>query len=151
MGASTTASGYIEEIGTSSNPIPLFPNNFSRTKFRGKYKNNDTNAITRYTCAQEPSSLYQTVIEPGTIWVHTGDGNRVLIFISKEEIDQYDYNPTIEVDNQYAIGGWMTASSHMLRSPHISYSSIYLYTNYYGGFSNGNASSNLGFTINFSF
>ena len=153
MGSTTTDNGYIEEIGTSADPIPLFPNNFSRAKFQGKIRAYSENEVAVYNCPQEPSLLYQIPIAPDSLWINTGDSSRILIFVSQEEIEQYDYTPSIIVDNEYAQGGWFSAYVYYWeRSPSRTSTTLFLCVNYAGG--NGSAlgaSASYAFPINFSF
>lgn len=132
-GSNTTASGYIEEVGTSLAPIPWFTNNLTRVKFQKTRKYDGDPTLTVYSCQQEPSLLYQTSIDPGSIWVRINVDNRPYIFLPQEELDQYGIVPDIEASSAYAIGGWITAYYWWLRSPSLSASTAFAYVAYTGG------------------
>ena len=152
VGSGTTANGYIEEVGTSIAPISLFPNNASRAKFKGKIRAYSSDDVTIYSCNQEPAALYQTDVEPGTLWINTSDSSRLLIFVSKDEIDQYGLTPTTVADSDYALGGWFTANYWWGRSPALSSSAYFHYVSFsgYAGYGT-NASGVNGVVPSFSF
>ena len=152
VGSGTTANGYIEEVGTSIAPISLFPNNASRAKFKGKIRAYSSDDVTIYSCNQEPAALYQTDVEPGTLWINTSDSSRLLIFVSKDEIDQYGLTPTTVADSDYALGGWFTAYYWWERSPNLSSSATFYSVSNYGYAGNSNSASNVyGVVPSFSF
>lgn len=146
-----SGNGYIEEVGTSTAPISWFTTNPQRAKFKGKIRKYAGEA-TVYTAEQEPAALYQTNIEPGTIWINTGNNSYVYIFISQDEIDQYGFTPSIVADSTYASGGWFIADYWWERSPYLSNSTNFMYVYYYGfaGYYY-NASSTYGVVPSFSF
>lgn len=129
---SITTSGYIEEVGTSNDSISWFTNNPQRIKFRGKTRKYAGEA-TIYTCNQEPAALYQTDIEPGTIWINTSSSSTGYIFVSQDEIDQYGKTPTIAADSTYAQGGWFVATLWWGRSPVVGGSSGFMFVGTGGG------------------
>lgn len=116
----TTATdvGYIGEIGTSAQPIDWFTSQERRIKFNGKIL--DYNS-TVYESQFDPAVYYQTSIEPGDIWINTGNENRAYIFVSQDELDQYGKTPTEQADSEYAQGGWIISSQWWTRSPSITY------------------------------
>lgn len=146
-----SGNGYIEEVGTSTAPISWFTTNPQRAKFKGKIRKYAGEA-TVYTAEQEPAALYQTNIEPGTIWINTGNSSYVYIFISQDEIDQYGLTPSIVADSTYASGGWFIAGSWWGRSPGLTYSTTFMYVGSTGNAgSNGTASYASGVVPSFSF
>ena len=153
VGSGSTAAGYIDEVGTSINPVSWFTNNQQRIKFRGKirkYAGDSTATI--YSCAQEPAALYQTDIEPGTIWINTSNSSVGYIFLPQDELDHYGITPSIAADPTYALGGWMTANYWWERSPYLSNTTYFMSVNYYGPPSNyANASTVFGVVPCFSF
>jgi len=151
LGSNSNASGYIEEVGTSTNPIPWFTSNPQRIKFRGKTRKYSGEA-TIYECAREPAALYQTDIAPGSIWINTSDSSRGYIFVPQEEINQYGKTPTISADSAYAQGGWFAANTWWERSPSLSNSASFMYVSYTGGVGGSyNASYVYGVVPSFSF
>ena len=142
IGSNVTSAGYIEEIGTSINPVSWFTNNERRIKFRGKIrKYSGDSSVTIYSCSQEPAALYQHDIESGSIWIHTGSSSNGYIFVTKEEIDQYAISVDIEADSTFALGGWVLAAGWWLRSPSLSASASFWYVGAGGGFGNGSGAS----------
>ena len=141
MGAGTTADGYIEEVGTSIDPISWFTTRIQTIKFRGKFRkyNGDPNAVI-YTCAQDPAALYQTNIENGAIWVNTSDHNWGYIFVTQNELDQYGITANIAADSNYAQGGWIRSNLYWLRSPVVAYDNFFYSVNF-DGYLGGNPSS----------
>ena len=142
VGSGTTQSGYIEEVGTSIDPISWFTSNPQRIKFRGKIRKYEGDPdVVIYTCAQDPAALYQTDIADGTIWIHTGNSSVGYIFISQEEIDQYGSPmPTsnvIQADATYAKGAWVRSVYWWERSPLLGNSTTFMFVSTVGstGFS----------------
>lgn len=133
-GAFTTANGYIEEVGTSVNPVSWFTNNPQRIKFRGKIRKyaGDSSAVI-YTCAQDPAAIYQTDISAGTIWINTNNQSIGYIFVPQDELNQYGVTADIEADSNYASGGWVVASYWWERSPSLSYTTTFTLVSSYGG------------------
>ena len=133
LGGSGT--GYNDEIGADSQSprIPWFTGNQQRIKFRGKTrKYSGDSSLTIYTASQDPAALYQTDIEPGTIWINTGNSSIGYIFVSQDELDEYGITASIAADSDYANGGWCSANGWWGRSPGISYSTTFHIVNSYG-------------------
>ena len=152
VGSGSTAAGYIDEVGTSIDPVSWFTNNQQRIKFRGKirkYAGDSTATI--YSCAQEPAALYQTDIEPGTIWINTSNSSVGYIFLSQDELDHYGITPSIAADPTYALGGWQTASYWWGRSPNLGSSTAFMYVYSHGSPGNYSASNVIGVVPCFSF
>lgn len=140
----STATGYISEIGaagqanTADGKIPWFTSNAKRVKFKGKIF--DYGGLS-YSCAQDPAALYQTSIEPGTIWYDTSNSSVGYIFVSQDEIDQYGITVSKAASATYASGGWVSAAIWWERSPGLSASTGFLIVGTYGyAGSYGNAS-----------
>ena len=133
LGASTTAGGYIDEVGTSINPISWFTGNPQRVKFKGKTRKYSGDAsVTIYTAAQEPAALYQTAINQGDIWINTNNNSVGYIFLTQTELDRYGITADIAADSTYASGGWVSASSWWERSPTLSGTAGFMYVSSYG-------------------
>lgn len=127
---------YANEFGTSNSPVPWFTSNTQRVKFKGKVRKYIEEA-TVYECAQEPAALYQTNIEPGSIWFNTSNSNYAYIFVSQAELSQYGKTPSIAADSNYASGGWVIALGWWERSPSVSNSTSFLYVDSTGGTGSG--------------
>lgn len=153
VGSGSSATGYIDEVGTSINPISWFTSNAQRVKFKGKtrkYQGDSTVAI--YTSSQEPSALYQTDIYPGDIWFNENNSKIGYIFLTQTELNRYGITATIPADPNYASGGWVIAYSWWERSPTLSNATYFMYVNYYGNAGYGNnANSVNGVVPSFSF
>lgn len=144
LGGSGT--GYNDEIGADSQSprIPWFTGNQQRIKFRGKTrKYSGDSSLTIYTASQDPAALYQTDIEPGTIWINSGNNSIGYIFVSQDELDEYGITASIAADSDYANGGWCSASSWWGRSPNISYSTGFYAVSAYGNYYSNNGASNI--------
>ena len=153
VGSGTTDTGYISEVGTSTSPVSWFTNNQQRIKFRGKTrKYSGDSSVTIYSCNQDPAALYQTSINPGDIWINTGNSSVGYIFLTQAELDQYGITASIAADSDYADGGWMTANTWWERSPSLSYTTTFLHVHYTGNQNtNYYASSVYGVVPGFSF
>ena len=149
VGDSTTSAGYIEEVGTSTNPISWFNKNLQRFKFRGVIRKYEGEA-TIYQETQDPAALYQRDMEPGTIWIKTNDSNRGYIFVPQGLLDQYGITADVAADSNYAQGGWLTASGWWLRSPYLSNTTNFYGVTYYGGLYSSYASYAIGLVPGFS-
>ena len=138
LSSSQLGNGYRDEIGNVY-PIPWLISNADRVKFKGVIRKYGT-AVTVYNCASDPAQLYQTDIEPGSLWVNTGNNSYYYIFLPQEWIDQYGLTPSYAADNNYAQGGWISSNYWWERSPYVSALTTFMYvysTGTAGG--NGNA------------
>jgi len=138
----STSDFYAGEIGTTADPIPWLASANSRTKFKGKNRTYSLASI--YQCSSEPSELYTTDIAPGSIWVNTSSSSLSYIFVPSGELTEYGITPDVAVDNDYAHGGWVTASSWWTRSIYSwsSESQLFVYVTPNGNY--GYASPNQG-------
>ena len=150
VGSGTTATGLIEEVGTSTDPISWFSSDTNRLKWRGKTRRYG-NDVTYYECATEPAALYQIDIEPGTIWKKT-DTSYCYMFISQAEISQYGITADYTADSNYALGGWVLASHWWERSPYLTGSTNFMFVGITGapGNSYSGASGSYGVVPGFS-
>ena len=125
-----TSASYLEEIGTSQNPISWFTDNTQRIKFKGITRKYDGEA-TIYEAAQEPAALYQKAMEPGDIWINTSNNRYGYIFVPQTVLDHLGIEADITADTEYADGGWIIASWYWLRSPDVGsttgFRSVYTY------------------------
>lgn len=152
LGASTTDAGYISEVGTSINPISWFTSNPQRVKFKGKTrKYSGDSSVTIYTASQEPAVLYQTDINQGDIWIHSGNSNIGYIFLTQTELDHYGITADIAADSNYASGGWISASTWWERSPGLSTTTGFYNVGSNGALYDGGASYVGGVVPSFSF
>ena len=157
VGSGTTANGYINEVGTSINPIPWLSSDLNRGKWRGRIREYPTNQLTTagkqmgyYLCSQEPAALYQTDVMPGAIWRHSGNSNILYMFVTKEELDQYGITPYAWADSDYASGGWVAAYTWWERSPTLSNTTSFMYVSIIGYPGTSYASNAYSVTLSFS-
>ena len=153
VGSGNSSAGYISEVGTSTDPVSWFTNNQQRIKFRGKTrKYSGDSSVTIYSCNQDPAALYQTSINPGDIWINTGNSSVGYIFLTQAELDQYGITASIVADSDYADGGWMTANNWWGRSPNLSSTTNFMNVTSYGSPNYyGSASNVIGVVPGFSF
>jgi len=153
---------YNDEIGTSDSPISWLTTNYARIKWRGRIRTSQAtgtssgttnpDGCTMYVTDTDPAALNQKAMNPGDIWIHTGNSSIGYMFVPTNELTQYAITPAYTADSSYASGGWVQAYNWWVRSPNTSYSTNFMFvnnigypTNYYGA-SNANAVA-LGFSI----